>query len=160
MNLLKSFFMMINEILLLNLLTILYVFMGFSFKGSAVMSYQIILIISSVISLLFFVLNVFLNLKYESILKLRFKAFSYFIVMFALYSTAFALSQQDPQSFMFYAWGNLPVFVFLQMILPSEYNLWIQFGLSLFFVLPILAIKLSDGFSQFIHIRLNRTLAK
>lgn len=122
--------------------------------------YYRILILSGLLSFVLLISNILLNLKFKSFLALKHKARVYFVFMFALYTITFALSQQNASYFMIYAWINLPVYYFLQAILPHQFDLWMQFGLSVFFILPTIAISMSDHFSQWLDQRLTRSTSK
>lgn len=160
MKIVKTLFFVLNEILAINLLTFFIMFLGLNELFMDIDIYYRILILSGLLSFVLLISNIMLNLKFKSFLALKHKARVYFVLMFTLYATIFALSQQNASYFMIYTWVNLPVYYYLQSILPHQFDLWMQFGLSVFFILPSFAILLSDYFSQWFEGRLLRTTSK
>jgi len=160
MKILKTLFLVVNGILMMNLMTILTMFLGFNAILINLEVYYRIFVLSGLVSLIFIMVNSILNLRFKNLLALNHKARVYFVFMFALYTITFAMSQQNASYFMIYTWVNLPVYYFLQAILPHQFDLWMQFGLSVFFILPTIAISMSDHFSQWLDQRLTRSTSK
>jgi hypothetical protein len=160
MKILKTLFLVMNGILMMNLITILTMLLGFNAIFTDLEVYYRIFVLSGLVSLIFILVNSILNLRFNNLLALNHKARVYFVFMFALYTITFALSQKDASYFMIYAWVNLPVYYFLQAILPHQFDLWMQFGLSIFFIVPSFAISISDHFSQWLDQRLTRSTSK